>query len=401
MRVALVHPHFSRSSSLERDSVLLAAGLVSLGAEVHVYCDPETRTATQDGVTFHDVRPLRIGRGPATSRYGHPLERGSFAVAATRAIRRDRNLYDVVDVRQTGAWEHDVVTVHGVVAAMQRRWPAEAGSSFRGARLRATASPVLRPQVTLDRAIQSRQLRAGAYRRVIAVTESVRDDLRDVYGVPPTLVDVVPPPVDLHRIQQARPGGVREALGLAADVPVVLFVGHGFQRKGLDRLVRAIAGIPEAHLLVIGRGDPGIVMPPDAGGELIGRVHFAGGVDDPERYYADADLLALPTRADPWGIPLIEAMAAGVPAVTSRFAGAADTLSEAGAGVVLRDESVEALREAIGSLIRDPARRRELGRVGPAAAERFRPEAHAAAVARTYRTALTDADPRRDGLLVS
>ena len=147
VRVALIHPHFSRSSSLERDSVLLAAGLVSHDIEVHVYCDPSTRTADVPGVTFHDVFPTRVGRGPSSSRLGHPLERGSFAIAATRALRRDRHLYDVIDVRQTGAWEHDVVTVHGVVAAMQRRWPSEAGRSFRGNRaasLRLPSSSSLR-----------------------------------------------------------------------------------------------------------------------------------------------------------------------------------------------------------------------------------------------------------------
>jgi UDP-glucose:(heptosyl)LPS alpha-1,3-glucosyltransferase len=401
MRVALVHPHFSRSSSLERDSVLLAAGLVSLGAEVHVYCDPATRTADERGVIFHDVRPLRFGRAPASSRYGHPLERGSFAVAATRAVRRDRRLYDIVDVRQAAGWEHDVVTVHGVVAAMQRRWPVETGRSFRAARLRAAASPVLRPQVGLDRAVQARQFRSGRFRRAIAVTERVRDDLHEVHGVPPDLVDIVPPPVDLDRIRQPGPSGVRRSLGLSADDPVVLFVGHGFHRKGLDRLVEAIAGIPATHLVVVGGGDPASVVPTSGGAELARRVHFVGRVDDPERYYAEADLLALPSRSDPWGIPLIEAMAAGVPVVTTRFAGAAAVVADAGAGTVLPDASTSGLREAILALAQNPARRRALGARGPAAAERFGTEAHAAAVLETYRRALTDADPRRDGLLVS
>jgi glycosyltransferase involved in cell wall biosynthesis len=400
VRVALVHPHFRRSSSLERDTVLLAAGLVSAGAEVHVYCDPATRTADEPGVSFHDVRPIRMGSSPASSRLGHPLERASFAHAATQALRRDRRLYDVVDVRQTGAWEHDVVTVHGVVAAMQRRWPVETGRSYRAAGLRATAAPVLRPQIAVDRTIQARQLRPGRFRRVIAVTEGVRDDLASVHRVPTALVDIVPPPVDLDRIRRARPSGVRRSLGIATDAPLVLFVGHGFQRKGLDRLVEAVAGIPEAQVVVVGGGDPASVMRA-AGPDLPRRIHFVGAVDDPERYYAEADLLALPTRSDPWGIPLIEAMAAGVPVVTTRFAGAADVLADAGAGIVLPDESPGELRAALLALIGDPARRRALGAHGPAAAERFGPEAHAAAVLDTYRRALDDADPRRDGLLVS
>jgi glycosyltransferase involved in cell wall biosynthesis len=94
-------------------------------------------------------------------------------------------------------------------------------------------------------------------------------------------------------------------------------------------------------------------------------------------------------------------MAAGLPVITTRFAGAADVLAEAGAGIVLPDESPARLREALLALIRDSDRRRALGAHGPAAAEPFGPDAHAAAVLETYRRALADADPRRDGLLVS
>src|SRR4029077_4893375 len=108
------------------------------------------------------------------------------------------------------------------------------------------------------------------------------------------------------------------------------------------------------------------------GGEgLTRRVHFVGSVDDPERYYAEADLLVLPTRSDPWGIPLVEAMAAGMPVVTTRFAGAETVLADAGAGGVLPDGPAAGLRDAILGLIQDPVRRRQLGERGPAAAERF------------------------------
>ena len=180
----------------------------------------------------------------------------------------------------------------------------------------------------------------------------------------------------------------------------MLFVGHGFHRKGLDRLIGAMAGVSDAHLVVVGGGDRRRMMR-WANDDLARRVHFVGRVDDPERYYAEADLFVLPTRSDPWGIPLIEAMAAGVAAVTTRFAGAASVLADAGAGVVLPDESTAGLRETVESLIRDPARRLAMGKQGLAAAERFGPEAHAAAVLDTYRRIVTDAHSRRDGLLVS
>lgn len=394
--MALVHPDFSRSSSLERDAVLLAEGLLSQGAEVHCYCDPTTRTTEVPGVTFHDVGGFHMGQVSTTSRLAHPLKRATFAVAATRAVRRDRHLYDVVDVRQTAAIEGDVLQVHGVVAAMQARWSAEAGRSFRAARLRAATAPVVRPQVAVDRTIQRLQSQRGRFRRVIAVTGQVREDLINVHGVQPERIDVIPPPIDLLRIGGAKPSGLRERVGIGDAEILVLFVGNEFHRKGLDRLLEALASVPEARLVVVGEGDRSSMAVQLARTGLAQRVHFAGRVDEPERYYAEADLVALPTRSDPWGIPLIEAMAAGVPVVSTSMAGSAHVVASADAGIILRDESAASLIHAIRLLISDPDRRLAMGERGRAAAADFGVDAHAAAVITTYHRALEDANSRRD-----
>jgi UDP-glucose:(heptosyl)LPS alpha-1,3-glucosyltransferase len=396
VRVALVHPHISRSSSLERDTVLLATGLVSHGLDVHCYCNPATRTVDIPGVTFHDVPAVRIGRVSPRSRLSHPLERATFAVMATRALRRDRHRYDIVDVRQTAALTGDVLQVDGVIAALQRRWPVEAGRMFRGSRLRAVAAPVVRPQIGVDRVIQRRQLRPGRFVRVIAVTPQVRDDLVEMHDVPFDLIDVVPYAVDLDRIGRAEPTGVRAMLGIPPGQPLVLFVGHSFQRKGLDVLITALTGLPEGHLIVVGDDDPRSVAEGIRRGGLEARVHFVGGVDDPERYYAEADLFAFPTRTEPWGIPLIEAMAAGIPVVSTSIAGASEVVADAHAGIILDDHSPDAFREALRALIDDPDLRRQMGSRGRIAAGRFDVESHAAAVIETYHRTLRDADSRRN-----
>jgi UDP-glucose:(heptosyl)LPS alpha-1,3-glucosyltransferase len=400
VRVALVHPYFSRSSSLERDSVLLAAGLVSHGLDVHCYCDPAARTAQVTGVTFHDVSGIRPRAVSLGSRFAHPLERASFAVAATRALRQDRQLYDLIDVRQTGAWEHDVVTVHGVVAALQKRWPAETGRAFRAARPRAAIAPLARPQIALDRTIQALQLRRKRFRRVIAVTEQVRDDLVNVHGVPVGLIDVIPPPIDLERFNEAKPSGIRRALRIPENETLVLFVGHGFQRKGLDKLIEALAGVPQTHLVVVGEGDRSRLMRSLDHDGLVKRVHFVGRIDEPERYYVEADLLALPSRTEPWGIPLIEAMAFGVPVIGTSIAGAANVVTKADAGIIVSDDSTAALRAAIDTLVRNPELRRRMGERGRVAAASFGAKSHAGAALETYERALRDANPDRDRFVV-
>jgi UDP-glucose:(heptosyl)LPS alpha-1,3-glucosyltransferase len=381
LRVALVYRNFGFGGSLERDVVLLARGLVRREIEVHCYCNPETRTAELEGVEFHDVRPVARSR----ARLGQPIETLSFAAAATRALRRDRARYDILDVTGVSAWEADVVTVHGVTKALQHRWPDDAGRDFRAARARATISPVLRPQIGVARAIERIQFRSHGFRRAIAVTEQVRRDLIHVHSVPEERIDVVHPPVDLERFSGTDGRAVRAELGLEPADEILLFVGHDFRRKGLADAITALAGLPEdVHLLVVGDGERGPFEAQADGAGLSERVHFAGGTEEPERYFEAADIFVLPTLQDPWGITLVEAMAAGLPIVTTTVAGASAAVKEAGAGIVLPERSPSELRAALAALLGEPARRRELGERGRAAGGRFGLERHVDLVLAAY-----------------
>ena len=367
MRVAFVYRNLNRSGSLERDSVFLLEGLAARGVEVHCYCDPET-SVDVDGVIRHDVAPLTRSR----SRLGFPVLRASFAARATRALRADRDRYDLVHVLGVSAWEHDVVHVPAVMAAEQARWPERAGRNYRAARTRARLAPLLHPEVAAVRAIERLQFRSGRYLRATVVTEQVRDDLIRVHGVPTDRIEVVPPAVDVARFAGAKDGHLRQELSLGPDGSVVLFIGHSFERKGLADAVAALSRAnADAHLVVVGGGDATAYRREAEALGIAGRVHFTGPVDTPEDYYAAADLLVLPTRSDPWGIPVIEAMAAGVPIVTTAAAGSAAIAERAGAAVLVPVRSPERLAEAIGDLLRDPARRREMGERGRAQAGRF------------------------------
>jgi glycosyltransferase involved in cell wall biosynthesis len=223
------------------------------------------------------------------------------------------------------------------------------------------------------------------------VTEQVRDDLIRVHGVPGERIDVVPPAVDVARFAEAKDGQLRRELAIEPDCNVLLFVGHSFERKGLADALAALARSPtDAHLVVVGDGDADVYR---REAEALGvgrRVHFTGPVDIPEDYYAAADLLVLPTRSDPWGIPVIEAMAAGVPVVTTAAAGSASTAVRAGAAVIVPARSPERLADAIGELLRDPDRRREMGQRGKAEAMRFDVSSVLDATLRVYERALAD-----------
>jgi glycosyltransferase involved in cell wall biosynthesis len=368
-------------TSVERNAVFLARGLARLGVEVHWFCQPPSVPVGLEGVQLHEIPAWN---GPSPARLAYPLERGSFAVRATRTLRRVRDRFDVIDVRQTAAWEHDVVTVHGVAVAMQRRWPEHIGRDHRAARLRAQLAPLLRPQIAADRAVQRLQLRPGRFNRVIAEAELVRDDLVRTHRVPADRIDVVPPPMNLERFAGGGKDGLRALLGISPEEAFVLFVGHDFGRKGLRESIGAVATVPRAHLVVVGAGDERPFAAETARAGLERRVHFVGATATPERFYHEADLLLLPTRQDNWGAPLVEAMAAGVPVLSTVAAGAARAVREANAGVILGDASPPALATALAGLVADPARRRAMGERGRVAAARFGIEAHARAVLEIY-----------------
>jgi UDP-glucose:(heptosyl)LPS alpha-1,3-glucosyltransferase len=220
---------------------------------------------------------------------------------------------------------------------------------------------------------------------VVAVTEEISDDLQRVHGVPAALIDVAAPPIELPDTNGKPPGELRRRLGLGDREQLVLFVGHDFEGKGLQDAIGAVAGSPAAHLAVVGGGDP---RPYRAVADRCGaanRVHFLGVTSDPERFFREADVFLLPTRQDVWGTAVIEAMAAGVPVVTTAVAGAAAEVRRTGAGLVVEDGSLCGLKDALASLFDAPARRSEMAARGRGAAARFGETAHTLAMIKIYR----------------
>ena len=154
---------------------------------------------------------------------------------------------------------------------------------------------------------------------------------------------------------------VRARWNIPVDAPLVLFIGSGFRRKGLDRLL-AIWNLPELgqiYLLVVGSDARIGSYQARAAATAPGRIIFAGHQDDIENYYAAADLVALPALQEAFGNVVLEALAAGVPVLVSRAVGAAEVLAGSVAGgVVERPDDAGELSSKLLALLRragDPA----------------------------------------------
>ncbi len=203
---------------------------------------------------------------------------------------------------------------------------------------------------------------------------------RDVHPIP-LGIELAP---FLH-VDRARAATIRERVwGREADVPLALFVGRLRYYKGLDVLLHALVQVPELHLWVIGTGPMG--KPWRQLARRLGldrRVVFLGNVPEADLplYYAAADLFVLPStsRAEAFGLVLVEAMASGLPVISTELGTGTSFVNVHGeTGWVVPPGAPGALAEALNFLFSHPAERARMGR---SARERARKEFDAGVMA--------------------
>ena len=197
--------------------------------------------------------------------------------------------------------------------------------------------------------------------------------------VPDSSVTVAPNAVDgaLFASRTADREGLRAELGLEGCC--FLYVGRLAPEKGVDVLLSALDGV-DGRLVIAGSGAEERRLRALAPAE----TRFLGHVDRDElpRWYAAADALVLPSRSEPWGFPLNEGAAAGLPLVATDAVGAARELVEDGVnGFCVPAGDVEALRGALRRLADDEPFRRAAGARSRELAAKLTPEAWADAVA--------------------
>jgi UDP-glucose:(heptosyl)LPS alpha-1,3-glucosyltransferase len=216
---------------------------------------------------------------------------------------------------------------------------------------------------------EEQMFRHPELRAVICNSAMVRDDIVKRFKVAAEKLHVIHNGVDLERfhlgLRDEHRRRVREELGIPADAPVVLFVGSGFERKGVPALLRAVAALArkDAQLIVVGKDRQ------QASAEKLARqlgiearVRFLGGREDVRRYYGAADVFCLPSLYDPMPNAALEAFACGLPVVTSTTSGAAELIEEGRNGSVCEALDVKALAAALDARLADAGHLRDAAR---------------------------------------
>jgi len=210
---------------------------------------------------------------------------------------------------------------------------------------------------------------------VICNSKMVKEEIRHYFGLPDEKLPVIHNGVDTEdfhpRLRQHR-SAVRGKFNIPENARLFLFVGSGFERKGVAVLLDVMAQMPpHVFLLIVGRDKRMEDYQRRAAQRgLSGRVIFAGSQPDVRPYYGSADALVLPTLYDPFPNVVLEAMASGLPVITSTKCGAAELVESGGAGMVCDALDISALGKAMQALL-VPERAAGMGRAARAIAERF------------------------------
>lgn len=360
----------------------LCKGLAALGHQVDVL------TTSIDGPDDSDVpigTPVTLD-GVRIWYYRAPLlRRLAWSPGLSRAVRERCRDYELVHVHSLFLWP----TLAASRAAIRNHVPY-----------------VLCPRGMLVKELvrrKSRWLKTAWIRlfdrthleraAALHLTSTAEQDevLRFGYRLPETFVipnGIDPEPVDA-------PDG-----GTSADTSNVLFLGRINWEKGIERLIRALPYAPAARVTLAGNYERNYRAELESLAEEVGvaqRITFAGWVEGPEKraLLRRAALLVLPSYSENFGNVVLEAIAAGCPALVTEGVGAADVVRETGAGRVTSGEPRE-LGNALAELLAEPERLREMGRVGSRIAiERFSWQAIARRMEGEYRRLL--GPPAPDG----
>lgn len=225
---------------------------------------------------------------------------------------------------------------------------------------------------------------------VIAVSQSMKRDVQELYGVAPEKVRVIPNGIDVEEYRNKPDPGVLRRHGVDPDVPFILFVGRITRQKGILHLLNALRRAQDGAQVVLCAGAPDTL---EIGAEMRGRVEELRRArpdlkivwidtmlprEETIAFYSQAALFVCPSVYEPFGIINLEAMACGTPVVASNVGGIPEVVEDVQTGLLVDVDAVggtnfepkdpgafaDRLAEAMNAMMRSPTRRRICGENG-------------------------------------
>jgi glycosyltransferase involved in cell wall biosynthesis len=356
MRVLHVAPYFApafRYGGPPRSILGLCQGLISAGVEVEVY----TTTANGDDELPAEVAGVDQYDGVRVRYFPRRRPRRFFGASGFCA-QVEHALARVDLVHLHGLWNVPVwVGAHralrlSVPYVVSPRGMLDGGSF---------AHHRLRKEICYS-AWEKRYLRSAAFLHATSRSEKVEIEKRSL-GPP-----IVCIPNGVFAPESSTLSSFRNKAGIPLDVPLVVYLGRLHPTKRLDLLVGAMERVwkdePQCRLVVAGPADGLDPRALDSGPKAATRVHVTGALDECEKWslLSTADVLVLCSDSESFGLSVVEALAAGTPAIATRTCPWAE-LEREGCGLWV-EQDVESIAKGVSTILTDRDRARTMGSRG-------------------------------------
>ncbi len=305
MKIAFVLRYITEKGS-SKYAVEVIRRMLKKGHEVHVFAN---KWDNIEGVRFHKIPVLPF------SFYAQEL---SFMLLSTLIVNFQRRRFDSVYSQPGRFFSPDIAGVHIC---------ATGGAG--------------KPRVLANKVLyEMEKFNLNRAKKIIAISNAIKKELMENYRVPEEKIAVIYNGVNtekfsLKNMEHAR-DKTRKGFGIKKGEALLLFVGNPFSRKGLEYAIRALPQIEKAKLLVIGRHDN--IAPYLELAEKLGvkeKIIYKEFVEKIQECFAASDAFLFPTLYEPFGLVITEAMASGLPVITSKAAGAAELIKDGKSGLLL------------------------------------------------------------------
>lgn len=371
MRIALVRKDYTlRKGGAEGYAVALSLQLAAMGHEVHVFAN-RIDVDEGSGIDFHQVPVPRLRTF---------IRHVWFARNAEKMLREES--FDIIH-GLSRIWHQDVYRVGDPLFV---HWLHSHPPNFID-RTVGSLNPKQRTMLSLERKI----FRSQRLSRIITISRLDRGLLQQYYDIPEEKTRVIYNGVDHARFNPSNRSMREEVLGelgVPSNKVVLLFVGMDFKRKGLAHLIDALAQlgseIRHVHCLVVSNDNPKKYARHARRLGIDGSISFASGTAQIGRVYGSADIFVFPTLYDPFANVHLEALASGLPVITSSSAGGSEIIEEGVNGFVLGapEDSGRMARCILGLL--DPVARKNMSEAAVQSVKDFTVERNAREVAALY-----------------
>jgi len=363
LRIAVVSPFVDLRHGTERALAELLDRLAhQYRCEIHLYServedlalsDPSTpHPADQGAILWHRIPALP---GPHLVRFIAWMILNSVQRASHRLFRGLS--FDLVLSPGINTWNADVIIVHALFHRLRELARSDGSSNGVQGNTSFLRSLHRRAYYGLLTALE-RWMYSNHKVSLLAVSQRTADLLRRYFRRDD--VSIVPNGVDLAKFsvpaRLARRSQARQRRKLGPDELVLLFIGNDWRVKGLPAILSAMAGLPDLPLRLVVAGQDDVTPFHDMAERLgvLARCVWEQPRQDAIDLYAAADIYVSPSREDSFALPVAEAMACGLPAITSVCAGISSRIHNGVDGFVLRDPNdVKTLAQLLERLHRD------------------------------------------------